>query len=164
MATPLLFQRHFQLAYVTHDLEAAQSLMGDHFGITRWQVMDMAAMSDQSPARRIALAYAGAKGEDRMVELIEANPCVESLYSAWMPQDGAVLRFHHLGFLIDDPAAFVQARQHLVDRGYAMASEGSFGDTLDFFYADTSAALGHLYEVIHLKPAGQGFFQHVPEN
>lgn len=164
MATPPLFQRHFQLAYVTHDLEAAQAVMANHYGITRWQVMDMTAMGDQSPARRIALAYAGANAGDPMVEVIEANPDVVSLYTAWMPQGSAVLRFHHLGFLIDDADAFAQARQHLIDRGYALASEGSFGDTLDFFYADTSAALGHLYEVIHLKPAGQDFFKHVPEN
>ena len=134
--------------------------MADHFGITRWQVMDMSAFGDQPTARRIALAYIG----DRMVEVIEANPDVESLYTGWTPQGSAVLRFHHLGFLIDDIGAFAQARQHLIDCGYAIVSEGSFGDTLDFFYADTSAALGHLYEVIHLRPAGQDFFKHVPEN
>lgn len=160
MATPLLFQGHFQLAYVTHDLESAQSVMADHFGITRWEVLDLAALDHQSPALRIANAYVGG----RMVELIEVNPDVESLYSAWLPQDGAVVRFHHLGFLIADADEYAQARQHLIDRGYAMASEGSFGDILDFFYADTSAALGHYYEVIRLKPAGQDFFQHVPEN
>jgi len=160
MATPPLFQGHFQLAYVTHNLEAAQAVMGDHYGITRWQVMDMAAMGDQSPALRIALAYAG----DRMVEVIEANPAVESLYTAWMPQGDAVLRFHHLGFLIPNADDFARARQHLLDCGYAMASEGGFGDILDFFYADTTAALGHFYEVIHLKPAGLDFFKHVPEN
>lgn len=160
MATPLLFQGHFQIAYVTHSLEAAQAVMADHYGITKWQVLDMTAMGHQSPALRIALANVG----DRMIEVIEADPAVVSLYTAWMPQAGAVLRFHHLGFLINDADEFAQARQHLIDSGYAMASEGSFGDTLDFFYADTTAALGHFYEVIRLKPAGQDFFKDVPEN
>ena len=160
MAVPPLFQGHFQLAYVTHNLEAAQAVMGDHYGITRWEVLDMAAADHQSPAFRIANAYIGG----RMVELIEVNPDVESLYSAWMPQGDAVLRFHHLGFLISDADEYARVRQHLIDCGYAIAAEGSFGDILDYFYADTSAALGHFYEVIRLKPAGQNFFQNVPEN
>jgi hypothetical protein len=159
MATPLLFQRHFQLAYVTHDLAAAQAVMADHYGITRWQVLDLGAMGDQSPASRIAMTWVG----DRMIEVIEANAAVQSLYTAWMPQGDAALRFHHLGFLIDDADAYVRAREHLTGCGHVIAAEGSFGDTLDYFYADTTAALGHFYEVIRLKPAGQDFFKHVPE-
>ena len=44
MTTPVLFKRHFQVAYVTDSAEAAIEILGRHYGVTKWDLLDMAAM------------------------------------------------------------------------------------------------------------------------
>lgn len=161
MTVPVLFQQHFQIAYVVRDIEAATRRFAREFGIVRWDVMDMAALLGPGHGTRfIGNAYAG----EVMIELIEPDPAGESLYRDWIPDATDGVRLHHLGFLVRSDADFRAAVAQLEAAGYPTAHSGSFGDNLDYHYADTTALLGHYYELIHLKPAGEQFFARIPRN
>jgi extradiol dioxygenase family protein len=161
MPLPVLFGHHFQIAYVVRQAEAARRLFADRFGMTRWHVMDMIALhGDQSGSRSLSLAWSG----DVMVELIEENTDISSIYSGWAPLDESTVRLHHLGFLIPTAEDYAAIVGQLERAGFPAAIAGSFGDQIDFHYADTTATLGHYYELIHLKPAGADFFAQTPHN
>lgn len=158
----VLFKRHFQIAYVVDDIHAGVAEFAAKYAIANWHVMDMAAMQGpDSAVRHIALAWTDA---ELMVELIEPNPAVPSIYSDWRT-DLAGPRFHHLGFLVESDAEFTAIRAQFAVAGCPVAAEGSAGDMLDFAYIDTSRTLGHFYELIHLKGEGRTqFFGQVPRN
>lgn len=159
--TSMILKNHFQVAYVARDVDEGMARLGKLFGVTNWHVMDMKALAgDQSRTQRIALAYAG----NHMVEIIEPNPDVTSLYTGWTLDDPAAPRFHHLGYLFHNDDDYNTAKQQLADQGIACAVEGGQGDILEFHYADLTRELGHFYELIYLKSAGKDFFAHVPQN
>ena len=156
-----LFQQHFQIAYVVSDLDRAMIRLRDRYGIAEWDVLDMHEIhGPDSPTRYIGNSYSG----DVMIELIEPVPGVPSLYDGWAHDDPEKLRLHHLGFLVHDPDSFEAAKAQFAADGIETAHEGTFGDYLDYYYADTTPELGHYYELIHLKPAGKEFFDRVPRN
>lgn len=158
----VLFKRHFQIAYVVDNIDAGIAEFTSKYAVAKWHVMDLVAFNGpESAVRHIALAWTDA---ELMVELIEPNPAVASIYSNWRP-DLAGPRFHHLGFLVDSDAEFAAIRRQFEVAGCPVAAEGSAGDMLDFAYIDTSRTLGHYYELIHLKGEGRTqFFRPVPHN
>ena len=157
----VLFQKHFQIAYVVRNLEAARARFARDFGIAEWDVMDMAALLGPGHGTRfIGNAFAG----DVMIELIEPDPDAETLFRDWIPEAEDGSRLHHLGFLVHSDAAYHSAIARMDAAGFPAAHSGSFGDNLDFHYADTTAQLGHYYELINLKPAGEQFFARIPRN
>lgn len=156
-----IFKRHFQTAYVVNDIQQAMTAFAENYGIKQWDLMDMVAMAGPGqPLIFIANAWAG----DMMIELMQPDENVTSIYTGWQKQSGAPFRLHHLGFLVDSDAQMVEHKQQLVRNGNAIVSEGSFGDVLDFAYADTTAKLGHFYELIQLKAQGKSFFDRMPVN
>lgn len=161
MSIPVLFKQHFQIAYVVRDLAAARARLAREFGIAEWDVMDMAAlMGPGHGTRYIGNSFAG----DTMIELIEPDPAGDSIYRDWIPAEEDGVRLHHLGFLVRSDEDFKAAIAQLGTAGYPTAVSGSFGDALDYHYADTTALLGHYYELINLKPAGEQFFARIPRN
>ena len=161
MTTPVLFKRHFQVAYVTDDAKVAAEILGRHYGVTKWDLMDMAAIHGPgSAARIIGNAWVG----DMMIEVIEPDENVESIYRNWRKDSTARVRFHHLGFLVDSAEEMEAAKRQLAASGFPIVVDGSFGEVLDYAYADTTAELGHYYEMIRLKEQGQSFFGRIPVN
>jgi catechol 2,3-dioxygenase-like lactoylglutathione lyase family enzyme len=161
MALPALFGDHFQIAYVVRDTDAAKAVFADRFGITKWHVMDMVAIHGPETAiRAISLAWSG----DVMIELIEPVDGRESIYTAFTPAAKDGIRLHHFGFLIPTVAEYDETIRLLTAAGFPEAAGGRFEDQLYFHYADTTAALGHYYELIHLPTAGADFFAPVPRN
>jgi len=152
-----LFAGHFQNAYVVEDMDRGIAYFRDSFGVAEWTVMDTAAPG--SPATAIAVAYTG----DLMLELIQ--PSAEpSLYRNWVPTGGSGMRFHHLGFLVQNDAEWQAALRNYDAHGYATAASGSVPDLMDYHYADTRAALGYYCELIHLREGGKALFASVPRN
>ena len=140
MSIPVLFKQHFQIAYVVRDLAAARARLAREFGIAEWDVMDMAAlMGPGHGTRYIGNSFAG----DTMIELIEPDPAGDSIYRDWIPAEEDGVRLHHLGFLVRSDEDFKAAIAQLGAAGYPTAVSGSFGDALDYHYADTTALLGH---------------------
>ena len=158
----VLFRRHFQICYLVDDVKQAMASFGEKYGITKWHVMDMRAMMGEgSPARYLALAWAG----DMMIELIEPDEAVPSIYQGWQKDSGQEARFHHLGFLVYTDEEFAAIKQKLVEQGFPIVAEAELGEVLKAAYMDTTKALGHFYELIYL-PDGESsqFFADVPVN
>ena len=155
------FKRHFQVAYLVDDAKAAIESLGHRFGVEKWDLMDMMALhGPDSPVRFIGNAWVG----EMMIEVIEPDERIDSIYKDWKKDSSAALRFHHLGFLVDSTEEFEAAKAQLVAQGFPVVFDGSFGEVLDFCYVDTTAELGHYYEIIWLKPEGVNFFGRVPVN
>jgi hypothetical protein len=161
MSLPVLFKRHFQVAYVVDNAEAAIATLVKRYGVARWDMLDMIQIQGAaSAARYIGNAWVG----DMMIEVIEPNPAINSIYSNWQLDSGNTLRFHHLGFLMDSAEQFAAAKLQLAANGSPIVVDESFGAVLDYAYADTTAELGHYYEMILLKPEGESFFGRIPVN
>lgn len=157
----ILFQRHFQTAYVVDDVQQAMASFAANYGISQWDVMDMVAIAGAGHALTvIANAWAG----DMMIELMQPDETVASIYAGWQKHVDHSIRLHHLGFLVDSEAQMAEHTQQLVKNGHPIVAEGSFGDVLDFAYADTTVQLGHYYEIIRLKAEGNSFFGRIPIN
>lgn len=161
MAIPVLFKRHFQVAYLVDDAKAGIEILSKHYGVEKWDLMDMAQIHGPgSAARFIGNAWVG----DMMIEVIEPDEGADSIYRNWKKDSGLPLRFHHLGFLIDSAEEFEAAKRQLADSGFPIVVDGSFGEVLDYAYADTTSELGHYYELIRLKSDGDSFFGRIPVN
>ena len=154
----LFFRRHFQVAYVANDAEAAMRLFGDRFGVRDWLVR-----GDRPPTSLqevIALAWVG----ELMLEIIQPRASLPSLYTGWVAPGSDEIRLHHLAFIADGPEDYARCIADLEAKGYPKVYGGDFGGRLDFAYLDTRAALGHYYELFDLKPEGRAFFDTVPRN
>lgn len=152
-----VFGRFFQTAYVTRDLDAAMALFRARHGDVDYKVMEGQARPDGIPAaaQRIALTYVG----DVMIELIQPSLEIATIYDYALPDDAESMCLHHLGYLIED---YHQTFGELTKLGYSLPSAGSFGDLLDYIYADTRAEFGHFSEFIRLGAAGKAMFDAVP--
>jgi len=146
-----LFDRFFQLGYVTRHGDAAMARFSQRFGPVEFQVVPGGTPS----INRIALTYIG----DTMIEILEVNTSIASFYRDYLPTGPADIRLHHLGYLIDDYPARLE---RLRTEGYAIPLCGSAGDVLDVCYADARAQLGHYLEYIRLGDEGRRWFSSVP--
>jgi hypothetical protein len=164
IAAPL-FQHHFQIAYVVNDVGRAVQVFRDRFDVARWNVRDMAALTGgASLIRRLALAWIGDDETRVQIELIEPDKGTPSLYANWTEAGSDRMRLHHHGFLVHSPQEWQIALDAVARAEIPIARQASFGNAMDYFYADTRAELGHYLEVIHLKPEGAAFFADVPHN
>lgn len=160
MSEIALFNGHFQNAYVVRDAEAAMRRFTDRYGVRKWDVLDQTILGAASGVRHICNTFVG----ERMIELIDPDPAVRTIYSDWAPDRDDAARLHHLGFWTRSATDFAATVACLSAAGHATAMAGSFGEMLDFHYADTTAELGHFYELIHVRPAGEEFFARMPRN
>jgi len=151
--TASLFDRFFQVGYVARDMDAAMAEFNTRFGPVEWQIT---MGSDAHPhTKRIALTYR----DGVMLEIIEANDAVPSIYRDYLPASGPAMRFHHLGYLIDDYPATLK---RLDAEGYDVPFKLSYGDMVDCCYVDARAHLGHYLEYVRLGKEGQQWFSSVP--
>lgn len=151
-AAESLFDRFFQVGYVARDLDAAMAQFSRRFGPVEFQVIN--AVEPNMHTRRIALAWIAST----MIELIEPNQQVPSIYIDSLPAAPGEIRFHHLGYLIEDYPATLR---RLKAEGYEVPFAMSYGDVLDCCYADTRAQLGHYMEYVRLGDEGRKWFASV---
>jgi len=158
MKPPVLFRHHFQLGYVIRDLEGALRTMRERFGVTEWQVNHLPATA---PGRALAFAYVGGM----MIELVDIRPEQDTIYRGGVPEHDDELRLHHLGYLIESEAEWHAEIRTFEAAGFNPALVGHAGDLLEWYYADTVAALGHYTELIRYKSeAGRAYWVNVPHN
>jgi hypothetical protein len=148
-----LFDRFFQVGYVARDADGAMAEFNKRFGPVEWQVTMGSA--EHPHTKRIALTHR----DGLMIEIIEANDAVASIYRDYLPAAGPAMRFHHLGYLIDD---YPGTLRRLEAEGYAVPFKLSHGDVLDCCYVDTRAHLGHYVEYVRLGEQGRQWFSAVP--
>jgi hypothetical protein len=151
--TTSLYDRFFQFGYVTRDGDAATAQFNKRFGPVEWQFI---AGNEANPhTKRIALTYR----DGVMVEIIEVNDKVPSIYRDFLPSSPVDIRFHHLGYLIDDYKATLA---RVKADGYDVPMAVTYGEVLDCCYVDTRAQLGHYLEYVRLGEEGRKWFASVP--
>jgi hypothetical protein len=148
-----LLANFFQLGYVTRDVDHAIAGLREHGRSAEFQIIP--AEAGYTEVRRIALTWTGAT----MIELIEPDPAVRSVYIESLPQSDGAIALHHLGFLTDD---FQATLQRLESEGFGVPMRMSYGDVLDCCYADARAQFGHYLEYVRLGEQGRTWFESVP--
>lgn len=150
-------QNIFQIAYVTNDIDRAGAVLHDQFGCGDVHVMrDLPnALTD------IGLCFSGTTN----YELLEPLNPSGDFYSDWVAgAEGFVMRFHHLGMLVDSKEELAKIRDSLLANGYSLPLDASMPGHLDVLYADARSSLGHYLEYIFLEEGGRQMFASVPGN
>jgi hypothetical protein len=141
----LLFQGHYQNAYVTHDIDRAADWFTRRFGVEDYLRYD-SDMTVETPQGteplqlRVAMVWSG----HLQLEVIQPlGGCVE-FYRDFLPRDRAdfVPRFHHVAVRRDRPEGM---REEFVRRDMPFVLEGEVPG-LVFGYADARVACGHYIE------------------
>ncbi len=147
----MLFQGHYQNAYVTHDLDKAMGLAGRRFGVTDFLVFDpeMAVRTpdgDRPQSIRCAMGWSGGL----QIELIQPVSGHVGPYRDVLPADPADFtpRFHHIAVRRDDLGAM---REEIERLGFPLAFEGEVPG-LVFVYLDAREALGHYLGFVWAGP------------
>lgn len=122
-------------------------LMGRHLTLIDPKYRGTPQVTDFS----IAVAQAGPV----QIELVQQHDDTPSCYRDTIAPGSEGM--HHVAFVT---AHYDAAVASYTDQGFALASEGCFGE-VRFCYVDTSAALGHMVEILEEKPAIRAFFDAV---
>ena len=153
---------HMQNAYVTHNLDRAVELVGNQYGVEKFDRFDpdMTVQTLQGPqplACRVASFWAGGLN----VEIIEPVSGYIEHYTNMLPADrqDATPRFHHISLRRDDEA---EMRAEIARLGLPLAFEGPLSirqaiPSLVFVYLDGRASLGHYVEFTWKSPEAWQF-------
>ena len=153
---------HMQNAYVTHNLDRAVELVGNQYGVEKFDRFDpdMTVQTLQGPqplACRVASFWAGGLN----VEIIEPVSGYIEHYTNMLPADrqDATPRFHHISLRRDDEA---EMRAEIARLGLPLAFEGPLSirqaiPSLVFVYLDGRASLGHYVEFTWKSPEAWKF-------
>lgn len=153
----LLRAEHFQMAYLTNDLDRAKVLFAERLGIREFQ--DLGGPLPQGGTIRIALAWVGTL----MYELMEAEGTQMPVYADWLPGEaGFHMRHHHLGYILHDRAQLngVETAARAVGWPVLHRNVNPLVEVL-FVHAPE---LGHYLEYMLPTEAGLGFFNNVPRS
>jgi catechol 2,3-dioxygenase-like lactoylglutathione lyase family enzyme len=147
-----------QVAWVTDDIAATESLLRDQFGSGAWTRIPDVHFGPETCTFRgapadftvhVSLAYAG----DLQLELIQPVSGT-SIYTEFLEHNRPGL--HHVCFEVDDLAA---ARARAEAAGLAVVQAGSMMDgAMEFAYVDGSAAGAPYVELARIGPEMAAFF------
>ncbi len=144
-----------QHAWVVPDLEAACLRWHSTLGVGPFLVnRDIALREPRHRGQPVRTRFSTAIAQhgDVQIELVEQHDATPSAYRDLVGEGRT--GFHHIAVIAPDFDARLAA---LVDQGHAVASDGLFGP-MRFAYVDTSAALGHMIEIIEDGDAIRAFF------
>jgi hypothetical protein len=156
-AAGLLLAEHFQMAYLTNDLDHAKALFAERLGICAFQ--DLGGPMPDGGTIKVALAWVGTI----MYELMETSDSNLPLYAEWLPHDdGFHLRHHHLGYVVHNNAQFDAIADGAHRARWPVAHRNS-NPLVDVVFVH-APELGHYLEYMLPTPAGLGFFDAVPRS
>lgn len=156
--------RFFQIAYVARDLDRATAACGALYGLTRFQVTRDVPI--QTRAGEAGLHFALAFSGDAQIEVIQPAGGADEIYRNGLPTDGAAMRLHHLGHLIDHEPTWHAVTQAIAQSGLDVPVSGVFRHEgvalMHYAYVDTRATLGHYLEYMYQTEGGRDLFSQVP--
>jgi hypothetical protein len=153
----LLRAEHFQMAYVTNDLERACDLFRDQLGICAW-----ASLGGPTPDGGEIYARFAWVGT-LMYEVICARGPGSAIFMDRLPQtSGFALEHHHLGFLIQNERQWNGVLTSAAHHGWGVPHIGASPLTKVCFV--DVPALGHYLEYLFATPDGLDFFASVPRS
>ena len=134
--------RFLQLGYVCRDIERAMATFSERCGVHEFGTMEgPMPQFGREPVQKIALAFRG----DIMVELIEPQLDLPSVYDHAIPPDQVSARLHHFGYVVDDEAEWDRVHAHHAKLGNARVA-GMDLDMIRYCYFDTYPDTGHYTE------------------
>jgi len=141
-AKGLLHNDHFQVAYVTNDIDRAVEVFQRRFGVAAFRANDNALPGGTTVGVRSA--WIGGM----MYEICcAAGPGME-LYTDWAPPGGDfVLKFHHFGYLIPDEAAWAALERQIADGGWRVRTRSDIPGFFRGCYVEVPE-LGHFLEFV----------------
>lgn len=157
-----LFANVWQLGYVSTDLDRANELLRERFGLEH--IMEVPTegatfLVGDEPAEWQTRISMGARG-GLIVEVIEPVGGEVGFYRRALPDDGSfALRLHHLATFVplgDEVWATIEG---LLERaGLRFDYTVLIPDRVRAGYVDTTAELGHWLEICQLQSADTEFF------
>lgn len=153
----LLRKDHFQVSYVTNDLERACEVFAQRYGIDQFDYL----RGPRPEGGRIAVALAWVGGT--MYEIIEAEGPGTEFYNDSLPAGEFAIRFHHLGFLMHDRESWRALEREFGQKGWRIVATTLGSGFMDAYYVE-APELGHYLEYIYPEPPGLDFFLKVPVN
>ena len=153
----LLLAEHFQMAYVTTDIERACELFGSRLGIRRFSRLE-----GRLPAGghiRAEFAWVGTI----MYELISASGPGSEIYMDRLPAgDSFRIKHHHLGFLLRDREQWNAMMSRAHASGWSVPYH-NVNPLVEVCFVD-AVELGHYLEYFLPHQAGLDFFGGVPRH
>ena len=141
-AKGLLNNEHFQIAYVTNDLDRAVKIFRTRFGVSRFRAND----DVMEGGTRVGVRSAWIGG--MMYELCSGAGPGMDVYTDWAPPDGEfVLRLHHFGYLIPDELAWQALEQQIAEGGWKVRTRSNIPGFFRGCYIE-APELGHFLEFI----------------
>jgi hypothetical protein len=156
-ARGMLCKEHSHSAWVTNDLDRALDVFARRYGIGDCSFLEGAGAL--GGAIRVAFAWAGGQ----VLEIIAASGSEYEFYNRMLPRDEFAIRFHHLGFVIQEETAWKQLEQEIRDGAWEVPLSTLTGDFIDAYYIN-APELGHYLEYVRPFEAGNAFYNAVPVN
>lgn len=154
-----------QIAWVTSDLEATESMLSALLGARKWVRMPGVHFAPDSCSYRgqpadfvadIALSYAG----DMQLELI-APVSGRSIYQDFLRERGPGL--HHICVAADDADGFVAMRDDAAAQGAEVVCEGVMPGGIRFAYVSAPDAGVPFLEIAHIPAEIRSFFDYIKQ-
>ena len=153
----LLLAEHFQMAYVTTDIDRACELFCSRLGIRKFARLEGQLVAGGHI--RTELAWVGSI----MYELISASGPGSELYMARLPQgQGFAMKHHHLGFLLQSQQQWDAMIARTLQLGWSIPHRND-NPLVEVCFVD-APELGHYLEYFLPKQAGLDFFNGVPRH
>lgn len=148
---------HFQMAYVTNDIDKARDIYQKELGVKEFAVLE--GEMNGGGHIRAEFAWVGTL----MYELIQASGPGSDMFSKHLPDtEEFVIKHHHLGFLIQSQSQWEGLQETAKKRGMEILGRSS-NPFVEVFFLENPAA-GHYMEYLFATDAGMNFFENVPRN
>lgn len=154
-----------QIAWVTNDLAATESMVSALLGVRKWVRMPGVHFAPDTCSYRgepadfvadIALSYLG----DMQLELI-APVSGRSIYQDFLADSGPGL--HHICVEADDAAGFAAMLDEAAANGAEIVSQGVMPGGMRFAYVAAPDAGVPLVEIAHIPPEIRSVFDYIKQ-
>ena len=153
----LLGREHSHSAWVTNDMDRAVEIFTQRYGVAEFRFIE----GDMPSGGHIRVAFAWAGGQ--VLEIISATGPGSEFYNEMLPGEEFAIRFHHLGFIVHDEAAWRRLEADLQAGDWQIAHKTLTGTFIDAYYVK-APELGHYLEYVRPLDAGIDFYAGVPAN
>lgn len=145
------FSKHYQNAYVTHDIEKAITLLQNRYGVEGLAAGDLELdVVTERGAEKMAMRLGILWIDNLQIEVIQpVSGCIKH-YTDSLPanKDDSSLRLNHIAMRRDN---LEQMQEEINNLGLPVLFKGDLNG-LHFVYVDARNELGHILEYVHTSP------------
>jgi hypothetical protein len=148
---------HFQMAWVTNDIDRACTIFKARYGIK-----EFARLVGPMPSGgqiHVELAWAGGL----MYELLHVRGPGLEHFTSVLPPNGFAIRPHHLGYFVNSAAEWQALHEEIERGGWKIVHRNSTPGFLSAYIIEVPE-MGHYLEYIYPEAGGIAFFESVPRS